>query len=254
MSRSDVAERFGLSPDSRRLEEALTHPSFANERRDGQHYQRLEFLGDAVLQLCASEALWRAFPDAAEGELTRRRAQLVNGEALAKFARENGIPAELLVGKGAESSGVRSGTNVLADVVEALIAATYLDNGYQAARSVCDRIVGAGLDEQRTFRELDPKTLLQERAQGLGLATPEYAVTDLWGPAHERMFKVEVKTGAEVLAQGVGRSKRAAERDAAEKAIAHALLQGGVAHAEPEVASSEPISEQDQSASNRSAG
>lgn len=224
--RKDLAERFGLEPQSSRLEEALTHPSFANERRDGQHYQRLEFLGDAVLQLCASEALWRAFPEASEGELTRRRAQLVSGEALARFARENGIPAAMLVGKGAETSGVREGTNVLADVVEALIAATYLDQGYLAARSVCDRIVGSGLDEQRAFRELDPKTLLQELAQGKGLATPEYAVTESWGPAHERWFRVQVRLSAQVLGEGVGRSKRAAERDAADHARSHPLLSG----------------------------
>jgi ribonuclease III len=224
MTRQDLAERFGLEPDSSRLEEALTHPSFANERRDGQHYQRLEFLGDAVLQLCASEALWRAFPEATEGELTRRRAQLVSGEALAVFARDNGIPAAMLVGRGAEASGVRDGTNVLADVVEALIAATYLDNGYTAARSVCDRIVASGLDEQRAFRELDPKTLLQEFAQSKGLATPEYAVTESWGPAHERWFRVEVRLGQHVLGEGVGRSKRAAERDAAERGRVHPLL------------------------------
>jgi ribonuclease III len=224
MNRQQVAERFGLAVDSPHLDEALTHPSYANERGDRCHYQRLEFLGDAVLQLFASDALWRAFPEAAEGELTRRRAQLVNSDALAAFARDNGVGQALQVGRGAEINGVRSGTSVLADALEALIATTYLDQGFEAARALCERVVGAGLDQLASFQESDPKTLLQERAQGLGLQTPSYQIVESWGPAHERSFKVAVRVADRVLAEGLGRSRRAAERDAAERALAGELL------------------------------
>lgn len=220
MTRKDVAERLGLREDSPHLEEALTHPSYANERGDKKHYQRLEFLGDAVLQLFASEALWRAFPAASEGELTRRRAQLVNSEALATFARELGVAPALLVGKGAEANGVRAGSSVLSDTLEALIAATYLDAGFDAARELCERVVSVGLDQLSAFRESDPKTVLQERAQGAGLPTPSYRILESWGPAHERWFKVGVSY-ADNSFEGTGRSRRAAEREAAERALQH---------------------------------
>ncbi len=215
----DVAERFQLPKEAPHLEEALTHPSFTNEQREGRHYQRLEFLGDAVLELCASEALFRAFPKADEGELTRRRARLVNAEALAEFARDNGVPDALRLGRGAEATGLRDGTNVLADAVEALIAATYLDAGLEAARAVCERIVDSGLSNRDTGAAYDPKTTLQEDVQSEGIATPQYDVIETWGPPHERWFKVAVSAGERRLAEGVGRSKRAAERDAAARAL-----------------------------------
>ena len=118
-----LARITGLATDSPRFLEALTHPSLANERRDVQHNQRLEFLGDAVLGFCASELLYERFPSADEGALTRMRAQLVNAEALAAWGRSVGLAAALRVGRGADSAGLRGGTNVLADAVEALIAA-----------------------------------------------------------------------------------------------------------------------------------
>ncbi len=211
-----VAQNFCIPPNGPHLEEALTHPSFSNETRRGRHYQRLEFLGDAVLQLCASEALWRTFPDAHEGELTRRRAQLVNAEALAEFGRKNGVPAALKVGRGAEVTGIRSGTNVLSDAVEALIAAAYLDAGFEAARSVCERIVSSGLSRVVA----DPKTQLQEQVQAAGGPTPQYVLVESWGAAHEPQFRVRVVVRERVLGEGVGRSKRAAERAAAEAALA----------------------------------
>ena len=128
MSASDdvlgrIAALASLSPDSAALEQALTHPSLANERRGVAHNQRLEFLGDAVLGLCASEELYRAFPDADEGALTRLRAHLVNAEALAAWGRAVGLTSVLRVGRGAAGGGLRESTNVLADAVEALIAA-----------------------------------------------------------------------------------------------------------------------------------
>jgi ribonuclease-3 len=223
MESREIAELFCIPLDGAHLEEALTHPSFTNEKREGRHYQRLEFLGDAVLELCASEALWRAFPGADEGELTRRRAQLVKAESLADFARKNGVPEALRLGRGAEATGLRTGTNVLADTVEALIAAAYLDAGFEAARNVCERIVAAGLAQAGAREDQDPKTTLQEDVQALGAPTPQYEVVESWGPAHERWFRVRVNVGQQSLAEGVGRSKRGAEREAAAEALRNDL-------------------------------
>lgn len=197
----------------------MTHPSFANESRDGVDYQRLEFLGDAVLEMCVSEALWRRFPNAQEGELTRRRARIVNARSLAEFARTRGIPEALHLGRGAEATGLRNSTNVVADVLEALIAAVYLDVGLEAARDVCGRIVDHVLAAEAAIPTDDPKTALQERVQAIAKPAPVYELEDTWGPPHERFFRVSVMVGSEVLAHGTGRSKRDAERDAAESAL-----------------------------------
>lgn len=220
---SEVARLFGLSEESGRFREALTHPSFANERRIDLHNQRLEFLGDAVLELCSSEELFERFPEADEGELTRRRAQVVNADALASFARDSGIAEVLRLGRGAEANGLRDSTNVLADAVEALLAATYLDSGLVAARAACRHVMRAALERAEAGEEKDPKTLLQEKVQALGFSAPNYALINSGGPAHERWFEVEVCVGDKVLSSGVGRSKRAAERDAADRALRSGL-------------------------------
>src|SRR5450432_3016424 len=130
-----LAELLGLPADAPHLEEALTHPSFANEQRSTRHNQRLEFLGDSVLGFCVSELLCARFPEADEGTLTRMRAQLVNAEALAAWARKEQLADVLRLGRGAGAAGLRDSTNVLADAVEALIAAVYLDLGLEAARA-----------------------------------------------------------------------------------------------------------------------
>src|SRR4051794_11962023 len=118
--RDRIAQLFGVPPDSPLLEVALTHPSYANEVRDVRHYQRLEFLGDAVLGLCATELLYERFPEADEGSWPRMRARLVNADALADWARQTGIGEVIRLGRGAETSGLRDSTNVLSDLVEAL--------------------------------------------------------------------------------------------------------------------------------------
>ena len=199
--------------------EALTHPSYANERRTGKHNQRLEFLGDAVLELCSSQHLFDAFPQADEGELTRRRAQLVNADALAAFARRSGVAAALRLGRGAEANGLRDSTNVLADAVEALIAAAYLHGGFDAARRACQHIVRDALEQATSGNARDSKTMLQESVQAMGFAAPNYELIEAGGPAHERWFRVSVSVGKVALAEGFGRSKRSAERDAASLAL-----------------------------------
>jgi ribonuclease III len=216
----DVSERFGLSPDAPHLVQALTHPSYANERRDAADNQRLEFLGDAVLGFCVSDLIYRRFPDADEGTLTRLRAQLVNAEALADWARATGVPDALRLGRGAGASGLRQSTNVLADAVEALIAACFLDLGLERARAVCERIVEMRLEAFERVGARDPKSELQERLQARGEQPPTYDLLESGGPAHERWFRVRVRAGSELLGEGVGRSKRAAERAAAESALA----------------------------------
>ena len=216
-----VAELFGIPPDAPHVQEALTHPSYANEQGLGPHNQRLEFLGDAVLGLCVTELLFERFPNADEGVLTSIRAQLVNTDALADWAREQQISEALLLGRGAEGSKLRGSDNVLADFVEALIAATYLDAGLDAARSICTRLVEPRLELLASSRaRLDPKTELQQRFQALGGTAPTYSVVDSGGPAHDRWFVVRVRLGENWGAEGRGRSKRLAEREAARLTLA----------------------------------
>lgn len=216
---AEVAARFGLLPQAPHLTQALTHPSYANERRQALDNQRLEFLGDAVLGFCVSDLIYRRFPTADEGTLTRLRAQLVNAEALAEWARATGVPDVLRLGRGAGASGLRQSTNVLADAVEALIAACFLDSGLGDARAVCERIVESRLEAFERVGARDPKSELQERLQAKGELPPAYDLLESGGPAHERWFRVSVRVGEQVLGEGVGRSKRAAERAAAESAL-----------------------------------
>ena len=214
-----IAALFGISSTAAHLGEALTHPSFTNEARSVRSNQRLEFLGDAVLGLCASEVLWSRFPDADEGTLTRMRAQIVNAEALAGWAREHSIADDLRLGRGAEVSGLRESTNVLADTVEALIAAAYLDGGLDAARRACTLIIEPALVALESGAARDPKSELQERLQGQGAEPPVYEVVDTEGPAHGLSFTVRVRVGERKIGEGRGRSKRAAERAAAAAAL-----------------------------------
>lgn len=215
----DWRELFGLSADAPHVRQALTHPSYANEQGGGADNQRLEFLGDAVLGFCASELLYARFPNADEGTLTRTRAQLVNAEALAEFAKAQAVHEAVHLGRGALAAGLRDSTNVVADAVEALIAAAYLDAGLPAARRVCEQIVDFGLARQREAGARDPKSDLQERVQALGFPPPTYRVSQSGGPAHARWFEVEVLLAGQAIARGKGRSKRVAERLAAGQAL-----------------------------------
>jgi ribonuclease-3 len=242
---SKLFELFGLSAESPHLEEALSHPSYANEQGLPRHNQRLEFLGDAVLGLCVSELLFQHFPNADEGVLTSIRAQLVNTDALADWAREQQITDALHLGRGAEASNLRTSNNVLADFVEALIGATYLDAGPDHARAVCARFVEPRLEQLASERSrLDPKTELQQRVQALGGAAPTYAVIDSGGPAHDRWFVVRVRLGDRWGAEGRGRSKRLAEREAARLTLLErADLEAGGLPPQAQVSDRPPSSE-----------
>ena len=203
-----------------RLDEALTHRSFANEAGVPDN-QRLEFLGDSVLGLCVSELLAAAHPDADEGKLTRMRSALVNGEALAAWARQVGVGACVAFGRGAKLGTEREQTNVLADAAEAIIAAVYEARGIDGARALVRDVVGNLLDRADELSAADPKSALQERVQARGLPAPTYRVVDVRGPAHEQIFVVEVLVGDAPVARGEGRSKRLAERAAAASALSN---------------------------------
>jgi ribonuclease-3 len=217
--RERVAQLFGLPPEAPHIDQALTHPSYANERRTEPDNQRLEFLGDAVLGFVTSELLHERFPTADEGTLTRMRARLVNADALARFAREQGIAGAIRLGRGAEVGGLRDRTNVLADAVEALLAAAYLDGGLEVARHACERVVAAELASLELGAARDPKSELQERVQALGGDAPVYEVVESGGPAHDRWFEVCVRIAGREVARGRGRSKRQAEFAAAADAL-----------------------------------
>lgn len=201
-----------------RFDEALTHPSFANESSAPDN-QRLEFLGDAVLGLCVSELLARAHPDADEGALTRMRSALVNAEALARWAREVSLGEALALGKGARAGSEREQTNVLADAVEALVACVYEAHGLEGARKLVEQVVREAMNEAPSLGSRDPKSLLQERVQASKLPAPVYRVRNVRGPQHDPTFEVEAVVGEEVVGVGEGRSKRLAERAAALAAL-----------------------------------
>lgn len=218
----ELVARLGLSGELEHLEEALTHRSFANEQRREGHRdnQRLEFLGDSVLGLCVTDALMARYPNANEGELSRMRSILVNAEALSAWARSVDLGVALRMGRGALSTGEQERQNVLADAAEAVMGAVYLDRGLEEAR----RLVHAVIDEpmSRLAESMvahDPKSTLQERVQAAGGASPRYRTVRVDGPPHDREFFVVVEIGAEVLAEGRGRSKKLAEVDAAKAAL-----------------------------------
>lgn len=215
----DLLNHLGIDEDVPRLEEALTHPSYVNEHPHAEDYQRLEFLGDAVVGLCVTEMLLAEVPSAREGRMTRMRASLVNTEALASFAREIGLVRWIRFGRGAAASGDANRPKVLADVVEAIVGAVYLASGLDGARNLTRRIVGDALARQTSIARRDPKSELQERTQRHGGPPPTYEVVGIDGPEHQREFEVEVRVGQDVLGRGRGSSKKLAEQQAAREAL-----------------------------------
>lgn len=203
--------------DPERLRMALTHSSYVNEfRGDGpSDNQRLEFLGDAVIDLVVSEALMDKFPDAREGELSKMRARMVSEVALARVADRIGLGSALRLGRGEEMSGGREKASVLADAFEALVAAIYLDGGYEAAKRFVRRWIAS---PEPT--EIDAKTELQHRAQECFKKTPRYRLVEEHGPDHDKTFVAEVYLDDETLGRGVGRSKKESEQRAAANVLA----------------------------------
>ena len=201
------------------LRRALTHRSFAFEAGGVPHNERLEFLGDAVLGLVVADEIFRTLPEAAEGRLAKIRAAAVNTHSLAAVARAQGIGEAVRLGVGEEASGGRDKASILADTLEAVLGAIYLDGGMRAARAVVRRLFRALLRDLVDRREsLDYKTSLQELTAAELQVLPVYAVTEE-GPDHAKRFTATVRVDGEVLGHGVGRSKKEAEQGAAAEAF-----------------------------------
>lgn len=201
------------------LREALTHRSYGNEF-DGaaQDNERLEFLGDAVLDLLVSEALMARHPEADEGALSRMRASVVSEKSLARVARGLDLGSALRMGRGEQRTGGQDKDSILADAFEAVIAALYRELGLEGLRPLLFERLAFPLDE--ATRADDPKSALQQRIQGEGRGTPSYRLVRAEGPDHAKDFEVELLVAGEVVAKGRGRSKKQAERAAAARYLA----------------------------------
>lgn len=198
------------------LEEALTHTSYANEVEEPvKHNERLEYLGDAVLDLMIGHWLFDSFSDWPEGRLTQTRARLVNTEALRGLALDLGIGLALRMGVGEDRTGGRERASVLAGGLEAVIGALYLDAGFDPCLAVVRQLFEDQMSLQSSSDIKDPKSRLQEWAQGVHRVMPEYRTLEVTGPPHAAVFEVEVTVGEVLRATGGGRSKKEAEMDAA---------------------------------------
>lgn len=204
------------------LQNALTHSSYANERWHNSllSNERLEFLGDSVLGMLVAEYLYRTFPNRPEGELTRMRADMVCETTLAHAANSIGLGEHLLLGHGEERFGGRKRDSILADAMESVIAACFLDGGLEAALGVVRRFILIEVPVVR-MHNADYKTALQELVQQKKNQVLTYTMTGESGPDHDKQFFVEVSLNADVVGKGVGSSKKRAEQDAAHAAIRH---------------------------------
>ena len=219
----ELARRLGLGDvDVDLLRQALKHPSFVREAGDPPSVsnQRLEFLGDTVLDLVLADRLWREDEELAEGHLTKLKSSLVREDALARAGRRMGLGEFLLLGRGEEDSGGREKASIIADTVEALVAAVYISRGLDRARAFVlehfEEQVSAALEAGPAD---DAKTRLQELLQGYTKELPTYRSALAGGPAHDPSFRSECRFRSEVIGEGTGRSKRQAEKMAAAAAL-----------------------------------
>lgn len=221
MEKLDILqERIGYSfKDKKLLRHALTHSSYANERRmpKSKNNERLEFLGDAVLELVTSEFLFHNRKSMAEGEMTKMRASIVCEPTLDFCAREIQLGDFLLLGKGEESTGGRERASIVSDAMEAVIGAIYLDGGFANAKEFIEKFVLSDLEHKQLF--FDSKTILQEMVQSMEEQELAYNLVGEEGPDHDKRFIVEVVIGKEKVFRGKGRTKKAAEQQAAYKAL-----------------------------------
>lgn len=219
-SASSLNERLGLSFSKLHLlVRALTHSSYTNEHSEvTEDNERLEFLGDAVLDFVVGEWVYQRFPEMPEGDLTKLRSSLVRNERLAEFSRQLDLGAALRLGRGEKSSGGHGRESLLGSTFEALIGAMYLDSDLEKIKRFMQPLLdGAAANALEELH--DPKSLLQERSQALRLGTPHYRVVGTSGPDHERTYEVEVVIKDIVRGRGTGSSKSAAQREAAKDAL-----------------------------------
>ena len=213
---SRVGYRFHR-PELLRL--AVTHSSYGNEVHHDRMYnnERLEFLGDAVLELTVSDFLYQEYQNMPEGELTKLRASIVCEPTLALCARECGLNDVLLLGKGEEATGGRFRDSITSDAFEAVLGAVYMDGGIECARDFVRKNVLNDIEKKKLF--VDSKSILQEKVQAEGYQSPEYELISEKGPDHCKEFTVRVNVGGRILGEGIGRTKKAAEQQAAYSAI-----------------------------------
>ena len=207
------------------LKNALTHSSYANEKKTGNYKdnERLEFLGDAVLELTSSEFIYTGNPDMNEGKMTRLRASIVCEPTLAMCARQIHLQEYIMLGKGEDLTGGRTRDSIISDALEALIGAIYLDGGFANAKEFIHRFVLNDLDNKQLF--YDSKTILQEVVQAHGLEV-EYELTGEEGPEHDKKFHVIAKAGDLFVVKGTGHTKKAAQQQAAYNALLHLKKNG----------------------------
>ena len=205
--------------DKSLLSHAMVHSSYINEHhmKREENNERLEFLGDAVLELSSSDFLYREYPDRPEGELTRFRASIVCEPTLARCARELGLGTYLFLGKGEDAEGGRERDSILSDALEALIGAIYLDGGFANAKEFVFRFVMNDLEHKKLF--YDSKTILQELVQAGQEGGLSYELSGEEGPDHAKVFHVRAFVGGKAVSEGEGRTKKAAEQMAAYRAI-----------------------------------
>lgn len=217
----ELEQKIGYTFQSKSLlEQALTHSSYANEKKLGKLgcNERLEFLGDAVLELVSSEFLYRKYPNVPEGELTKKRASLVCEPSLAFCAREFGLPQYLLLGKGEDMTGGRQRDSIVSDATEALLGAIYLDGGFASAKEFVLNFILNDIEHKQLF--YDSKTILQEIVQESGRqSSVEYVLLKEEGPDHNKSFTVCASIRGEKMGIGTGHTKKAAEQAAAYQAI-----------------------------------
>lgn len=216
----ELEEKIGYQfQDKQLLKQAVTHSSFANEQKINKHddYERLEFLGDAVLELVSSEFLFQENKQMTEGQLTRMRASIVCEQALAYCAREFGLEEFILLGKGEEMTGGRTKDSIISDTMESIIGAIYIDNGMEHAKAFIHRFILSDLDHKKLF--YDAKTILQERVQQKNAGNLHYVTVREEGPDHDKVFVVEVRIDDRKIGEGSGRTKKAAEQQAAYEAL-----------------------------------
>lgn len=220
MKLEQLEERIGYHfKEPKLLRQAVCHSSFANERHMDRllNNERLEFLGDAVLELVTSEFLYKNFPEMPEGEATRTRASIVCEQTLALCARELGLGTFLLLGKGEDLTGGRERDSVTSDALEALLGAVYLDGGFASAKDFVHRFILNDIEHKKLF--FDSKTILQEEIQGETTELLHYVLIGEEGPDHNKRFMVHACLGDEVIGTGSGRTKKAAEQEAAYRAL-----------------------------------
>ncbi|MCC6963097.1 MAG: ribonuclease III [candidate division Zixibacteria bacterium] len=221
---AEIQRRIGYSfNDTYYLTKALTHRSFlrANEPRNLRSYERLEFLGDSVLGLIVAEELFQKYPDMSEGSLTKNKSLLVNKKVLAHTGMEIDLGNYILMSADEERAGGRTRPSIVADCLEAMFGAVYLDGGLEPTRQVIKRLISLNFDEISDFLSLrNFKGELLERLQAGGGGLPKYTVSDEDGPDHRKVFTVEVFVSGRRLGTGRGDSKKSAEQRAAESALA----------------------------------